>query len=56
MLLYKPPENPLEKNIFMSEIMDPFKDYSGWSSMDDKLKESEVYDLERIIKKYQRIN
>ena len=50
---YKAPQNVLEKNIFMSEIMDPFKDYKGWSSMDDKLKESEVYDLERIIKKYQ---
>lgn len=50
---YKTPENVLEKNIFMSEIMDPFKDYKGWSSMDDKLKESEVYDLEKIIKKYQ---
>jgi hypothetical protein len=51
---YKPPENVLEKNIFMNEIMDPFKNYKGWSSMDDKLKESDVYDLEKIIIKYQQ--
>jgi hypothetical protein len=51
---YKPPKNPLEKNMFMNEIMDPFKHYKGWSSMDDKLKESDANNLERIIKKYQR--
>ena len=34
--------------------MDPFKNYKGWTSMDDKLKENEVSNLERIIKKYQR--
>uniref|UniRef100_A0A6C0LX31 Uncharacterized protein n=1 Tax=viral metagenome TaxID=1070528 RepID=A0A6C0LX31_9ZZZZ len=51
---YKAHKNPLEKNIFMNEIMDPFKNYKGWTSMDDKLKENEVSNLERIIKKYQR--
>lgn len=51
---YKPHKNPLEKNAFMNEIMDPFKHYKGWTSMDDKLKESNVKDLEKIIIKYQK--
>tara|TARA_B100000795_G_scaffold265598_2_gene247636 strand:+ start:2001 stop:3461 length:1461 start_codon:yes stop_codon:yes gene_type:complete len=50
---YKARKPVSENNLFMSEIMDPFKNYSGWASIDDKLKESEAYDLERIIKKYQ---
>ena len=51
---YKPHDDLLEKNLFMNEIMDPFKDYRGWSSMDDKLKENNVYDLEKVIIKYRK--
>jgi hypothetical protein len=51
---YKKPENVLEKNIFMNEIMDPFKNYKGWSSMDDRLKESNVHDFEEVIRRYQK--
>ena len=51
---YKPHPDLLEKNLFMKEIMDPFKHYKGWSSMDDKLKENKVYDLERVINKYRK--
>ena len=38
----------------MNEIMDPFKHYKGWTSMDDKLKESNVNNLEKVIIKYQK--
>ena len=51
---YKPHKNPLEKNAFMNEIMNPFKHYKGWTSIDDKLKENKVNDLEKIIIKYQQ--
>ena len=51
---YNPPKNLLEKNLFMNEIMDPFKHYKGWKSMDDKMRDSEAVSLERVIKKYQK--
>ena len=38
----------------MNEIMDPFKNYKGWSSMDDRLKESNVHDFEEVIRRYQK--
>jgi hypothetical protein len=49
---YPETKNPLENNLFMSEIMDPFKNYKGWEGIKQKIEKKERQDLERIISKY----
>ena len=49
---YPETKNPLENNLFMSEIMDPFKNYKGWEGIKKKIENNERHDLERIINKY----
>ena len=45
-------KNPLEKNLFLTEILDPFKNYKGWQGMDQKIKKKDVCLLQNIVADY----
>lgn len=49
---YGPVENPLENNVFLTEILDPFRDYSGWEGMEKKLQKKDDLLLQNIINEY----
>ena len=49
---YSMEKNPLENNLFMSEIMDPFKNYTGWEGIEKKIEKRERLCLEQLISKY----
>ena len=49
---YSIEKNPLENNLFMSEILDPFKNYTGWEGIEKKIEKRERICLEQIISKY----
>jgi hypothetical protein len=49
---YPETKNPLENNLFMCEIMDPFKTYAGWEGIKQKIERKEREGLEIIISKY----
>lgn len=49
---YRIEKNPLENNLFMSEILDPFKNYTGWEGIEKKIEKRERMCLEQIISKY----
>ena len=49
---YGPVDNPLENNVFLTEILDPFKNYSGWEGLENKLKKKDDLLLHNIINEY----
>jgi len=46
--------NPLENNVFLTEILDPFKNYSGWEGMEQRLKKKDDLLLHNIISEYKK--
>jgi hypothetical protein len=45
-------KNPLENNVFLNEILDPFRYYSGWEGMEKKLQKKDDFLLHNIINEY----
>mgnify|MGYP006130310305 CR=1 FL=1 len=46
--------NPLEKNAFLTEILDPFKNYTGWEGMEKKIKRKDASLLQDIVADYKK--
>jgi len=45
-------KNPLENNVFLMEIMDPFKNYEGWEGMEKKIEKKNDLVLKNVIDEY----
>jgi len=44
--------NPLENNVFLTEILDPFKNYAGWEGLEKKIKKKNASSLQKVIDEY----